>query len=764
MRAGLTLAKVTATAAVAVCVLVVIPGGAGGAASVPAGRIVFSSPLPAYPLPDNFEQPQHFSIRLDGRDRREIHWPAHWSWRDATHIYVARDGSAGAEVWVEHPDGTAARRLAVLAGSGPVTDMGVSPDGSKLYVVAGALWVVGSSGSSPHTVFAPAAGSTVSNVTWSRNGSRLVFVSNGLWSARADGSGATHLFATTDWIRYYPSPTGTAYVVLGDGSWLVPSDGATPTELAPEGDGAVAWTRDGTAFALEEEIAVNCRPGQSNCVAWYVLVFSRNGSLLARLDRARAPRWSPDGKRLVFEAGPLGPDPEDGTIGVAQRDGSGRHSVSGRLAQRQARCWRNPVWEGNTRVSFDESDCDFPDRYPDPTRSVVVDASTGRLLRSVFGTDISRSPGDKRVAYLHAAAGNDVQLYVTTSVRGKPLRLSPLHGYVDQADWSPDGRRIAFTMETSDCGGNSEQQVYVVSSHGGRPRQVTHELSGSSEGSFVWSRDGRTLFYESDLDSNARNALWTVDAAGAGAHRLTHDRTDDLYAAWSHDGRHVAYAAYCGDDAAIDVVNADGTGVRRIVGKPGESDTSPAWSPDGKRLAFVRSKGGSLFLGVVNADGTGVHILKDAGNPYGTPTWSPDGGEIVFSDSGTDLVAVAPDGTNPHPLIQHDCTPMFCTRFEDAAFSPDGSRIAVSCNDCGAGPSNGIWVLRADGSDLTPVAAGIDEHPTWSPDGSSIAFSGDCSANSGGYSQLCIVGADGSNLHAATDWPFGIREPSWSPG
>ena len=83
---------------------------------------------------------------------------------------------------------------------------------------------------------------------------------------------------------------------------------------------------------------------------------------------------------------------------------------------------------------------------------------------------------------------------------------------------------------------------------------------------------------------------------------------------------------------------------------------------------------------------------------------------IVYSDSGTALMAIAPDGTRKHPILKRECptgdgyTPK-CTWFGDAAFSPDGSRIAVACNYCDADTEAGIWVLRADGTGLTRVTA-----------------------------------------------------------
>ena len=757
-----------ATTTVAVCLTVVIAGGAVGAAPVPGGRIVFESSLPVYPLPDNFQAQRHFSIRFDGRARREIHPPMQWIWsRGVTRVFFARDGSVGAEVWAERADGTRAHRLAVLRGSGRVQSLDVSPDGSQLSIVAGALWVVGSDGSSPHTVFTPASGSPVSSVTWSRDGSRLLLFSDGLWSARADGGGARRLFPATTGIplRYTSSPDGTAVVVTAGDTWLVSVDGAAPAKVSSDEIEAVEWNRDSTAFALQGVSLGGCGPSSYKCAQWYLHVFSRDGVLLARLGDARAAAWSPDGKQLAFEVGWFA-DPDGIAVHVARADGSSHRNLSAKLTKSANACWRYPQWVGRTRISFDQTGCDADD-YGAGWRSAVVEAATGRLVRSIPGTNATPSPDGKRSAYL-SARGSGVGLFVASADGRNPLRLSPKHTQVEELAWSADGRFLAFTM-----GGEIDgQQLYVVNSRGGHIRQVTRELRRSYIFDLTWSRDGRTLFYDSILETIYGTTLWTVDATGSGPRRLTYGRVSAASPAWSPDGRRIAFTAYReGELAEIRVMNANGSGMRRVVGNLRQPDTSPAWSPDGRRLVFARNIGTTFVLGIVNADGTNARLLKRAHSVYGSPAWSPESNLIVYSDSGTALMAIAPDGTRKHPILKRECptgdgfTPK-CARFGDVAFSPDGSRIAVACNYCDVDTEAGIWVVGANSTGLTLVAAVPGAHPAWSGDGRSIVFTGACGPpppqGAGQVNQLCMVGADGSNLHALTTWPYGAGPPSWS--
>ena len=274
-----------------------------------------------------------------------------------------------------------------------------------------------------------------------------------------------------------------------------------------------------------------------------------------------APRRGlPDGKQLAFEVGWFA-DPDGISVYVARADGSRHRNLSAKLTKSEDTCWRYPRWVGRTRVSFDESGCDA-DYYGAGTRSAVVEAATGRLVRSIPGTNATPSPDGKRIAYL-SARGSGVGLFVASADGRRPQRLSPPHAQVEEVAWSGDGRFLAFTMGGDDDG----QQLYVVNSRGGRIRQVTHELRRSYIFNLTWSRDGRTLFYDSILETIYGTALWTVDATGSDAHRLTHGRTSAASPAWSPDGRRIAFTAYReGELAEIRVMNADGTGARRVVG------------------------------------------------------------------------------------------------------------------------------------------------------------------------------------------------------
>ncbi len=78
------------------------------------------------------------------------------------------------------------------------------------------------------------------------------------------------------------------------------------------------------------------------------------------------------------------------------------------------------------------------------------------------------------------------------------------------------------------------------------------------------------------------------------------------------------------------VVNADGTGERKLTTPGRREDSQPDWSPDGSRIAFQRCTN-DCNVWTIAASGTGLRRLGPAGDDRAEPAWAPNGRQIAYT-------------------------------------------------------------------------------------------------------------------------------------
>jgi TolB protein len=167
------------------------------------------------------------------------------------------------------------------------------------------------------------------------------------------------------------------------------------------------------------------------------------------------------------------------------------------------------------------------------------------------------------------------------------------------------------------------------------------------------------------------------------------------------------------------VTDASGRHPRNLVWLgPWRGDPQiPAWSPDGKRLVFLEKgdNGGNCIcraLYLVNADGSGLRRLTPPSIAPGDKIdWSPDGTTILFrthpgedlagsSGLGANLYTIRPDGTGLRQITHFSSA----DRVDSGSYSPDGKYIVFETS---AGAVGGtvpdVFVMNADGGGLHPL-------------------------------------------------------------
>jgi TolB protein len=309
------------------------------------------------------------------------------------------------------------------------------------------------------------------------------------------------------------------------------------------------------------------------------------------------------------------------------------------------------------------------------------------------------------------------------------LLVGAAHGAAGTARSS----RIAFALERG-----SLSSLYTVRPDGTGLRRLTlpptrQDLGGDSGP--VWSPDGRSIVFERNLPywGDDRFRLAAVPAAGGIARRLTSGPYDAM-PTLSPDGRRIAFVRLMRSlpEATVSLYTVDRLGRRAKQLLSDGFDISPAWSPDGKTIAFSRLAGPSLpideaTLYLADADGSNVRPLGEAPVKGVSPAWSPDGRKLAFVSLADHNGAVCP---------------------------------ADSC------PASGeIYVVGSDGTGLTRLTASKadDEHPTWSPDGSRIAFASGFALRGQGHPSWLVTMPAGGGSPTRIGRFSGVLDPAWSP-
>ncbi|HEV8443795.1 MAG TPA: S9 family peptidase [Steroidobacteraceae bacterium] len=297
---------------------------------------------------------------------------------------------------------------------------------------------------------------------------------------------------------------------------------------------------------------------------------------------------------------------------------------------------------------------------------INADGTNNRPLRSE-AKNFSQprwSPDGTRIAYVSAAEGSP-QLYVRWMDSGQTALLTNLTEGPDDITWSPDGKSIAFTqlvqadkkplatppakpdgaqwappvkvIDTvtyrADGAGYLEsgfQHVFVVSSEGGSPRQLT-DGEFNDGGPLSFTPDGKTLVFSANRGADwqldpQESEVFAVDLATQKLTQLTTRKGPDNSPAVSPDGKKIAYLGF--DDhlqgyqvTHLYVMDIDGRNPREVTGSFDRDIENPRWAADGRNLFFSYDDRGVKKLGTTSLDGKVKTLAEglggtDLGRPY----------------------------------------------------------------------------------------------------------------------------------------------------
>ena len=292
--------------------------------------------------------------------------------------------------------------------------------------------------------------------------------------------------------------------------------------------------------------------------------------------------------------------------------------------------------------------------------SVPAVVSTALLTLALTATASATTPGrNGRIAF-QAATDDGIQIF-TIRPDGHDLRqVTHVDGDATLADWAPDGRQIAFSVD--------ECSIAVIDADGS-----DYELLASDpdlcQTDPAFSADGERLVYERYDPVADVDAIWSMKVDGSDKHLLT---------------------LAGGADANV--------------------------SPDGTRVSFKAGPFGALH--VQNMDGSDLHQASPDWDIAYKHDWAPDGSRVVISDNSgpgpddpVNIATVRPDGTGLRFLTHYEGL----VRANVGSYSPDGKYIVFRLEREGL---YSLYRMRTDGSQLHRILGPttfLPRHIDWGP-------------------------------------------------
>ncbi|PWI11468.1 hypothetical protein DIZ27_05375 [Streptomyces sp. NWU339] len=450
---------------------------------------------------------------------------------------------------------------------------------------------------------------------------------------------------------------------------------------------------------------------------------------------AAHPRLTPDGRAVVFDSaepgGPGGRDQRD--LWLVRTDGTGLTRLTDTPSDEE---WPTVSPDGQRLAYSGDADPSAgPQIHVRPlaggTATRATDPANGTATEPVWNPVDDPAHRD-RIAYTTTREGGDPQLRVTDGSTDRPLlggsqEQWPAHG----ATWLPGGDDIMFlsTKNTCECEGDWNH-VFRVPAH------------STATPSLVLSEDREVLSptWLGPLDGGGA-VVERTSASGPHTVTLQDVRTDGA------DPRDLGLEILKEDPAADTNTNpAKDPLFRPAVGYDPWTERQN-YTPDGRRIVVTRfedtSDGRIERIWTADADGSNAAPMELEGRGPGDwdtdPALSPDGRYLAFTRTspggvaGPSRVLVADVATGeitgtvtpPDDQVQDgDAQP---------TWSPDGTTLAFTRVHVigGGGGNKHIWTAPVDeldqqhdlSDDICPDGCEvIDDSPAFSPDGLSIAF------------------------------------------
>lgn len=418
------------------------------------------------------------------------------------------------------------------------------------------------------------------------------------------------------------------------------------------------------------------------------------------------PSWSPDGRWLAFSSdrntewighgnGSGWEHVQELRIYIVHPDGTGLRCLS-----KTGVCSGAPKWspDGKQIVFYEMAVEDTwaarrPNLAKKATSQIIsVNIETGTRTEHTSGTGLKLLPQflpKEKIGYLTKAVPNAGLTYTNGTVIPGDMR-SPA--------WSPDGNKVVY--EKVDFTPRPQNQLLYSwdPKHDYRYTDVFPNFS----------KDGTLVLTEKALNSSI--ATMNADGSGR-KRVFNAEGGAAFMPTWSPDGQWIAfgYGGYLQSrktqGAKVMMVKRDGTNAQDLTdGLPNAG--FPSWSPDGKKIVYRVWGGNEWGLRILDVASRSVNVLTTAYDNL--PFWSPDGTLISFTrkhgNNNFDIFTIKPDGSDLRQLTTSPANDAHAAWTADSkclmwSSGMYGFKDEAALYDDNFQPYGALFIMKADGSD-----------------------------------------------------------------
>ncbi|MCI0612590.1 serine/threonine-protein kinase, partial [bacterium] len=308
-------------------------------------------------------------------------------------------------------------------------------------------------------------------------------------------------------------------------------------------------------------------------------------------------------------------------------------------------------------------------------------------------------------------------------------QLTSAGGIHEFPAWSPDGKRIAYSLEVKGF-----KKIFVHAIDSGQSSQLT---TGSYDDiQPAWGPAGDSILFVRSNQSRGKlqpgdvfgvyidGDIWRIDLQNSKEQKII---SNGFNPSFSPDGKLIALDASWAGPRRIWVVNSHGSNPQQITGDVSEavSHVNPSWSPDGKKIVFQNIERTKFDIKVVELVSKKVEWVTNDLFQDLNPVWAGD--YIYFSSyrsGGLNIWRIPANGSGaPQQLT------IGAGQDVEIAISPDGKQLAFTILRQNAD----VWKLSVSPETGEPINAPSsvivstreDSRGAWSPDGNQIAFNSD---------------------------------------